>query len=86
MEVVLYISETSRYANIVFIGMYLVYLVPAYKKCQFQLFAPFPAISELLAISYLGAFIIACYGNFNSSYSLFFSFFHVASKLCKSHL
>ena len=77
----LYISDTSRYMNIVYIGMYLVYLVLAYKERLMS------TVCFILAISiYLRAFIIVIYGKFNSSHSLFFSFFHVVSELCKSHL
>ena len=73
--------------NTAYIRMYLVWLVLAYKEklistiCFF-----FLAISELLAISYLRAFIIVIYEKFNSSYSLFFSSVHVVSKLGKFHL
>ena len=80
----LYTSDTSRYTKIVYTGMYLVYLVPAYKEKLISTVCFFLAISELLAISYLRAFIIAIYGNLNSSYPLFFTFSHLISKLCKS--
>ena len=73
--------------NIVYIRMYLVYLVLTYKERLIStVFATFLAISEVLAISYLRAFIIVVYQKFSCSYSLFYSFFHAASKLTKYHL
>ena len=44
------------------------------------MYTSYLAISKLLAISYLRAFIIVIHGMFNSSYPLFFSFFQVVSK------
>ena len=84
----LYISDTSRYTNIVYIGMHLVYLVLTYKERLISLFASFLAISELLAISNLRAFSFVIYGKFNSRYPLsFLAFFtwlvNCASLVCK---
>ena len=83
----IYISDTSWCMNIVYIGMYLVYLSLAYKERLILTFCFFLGISKLLAILYLKAFIIVIYGKFNSSYpSSFLAFFHVVRKLYKSNL
>ena len=68
--------------NIFYTGMYLEYLVPA---CKGRLIA-IATLSELLAISYLRAFIIVIYGKFNSSCSLFYGFFMWQLKVNRASL
>ena len=100
------ISHTSRYTNIVYIWMYLLYLVLAYKEILIPtvcfLFSYFCwccrryswHVLKLRQYLRLRAFSIAIYGNFSSSYTLFFltffmwslNFFHVITKLNKSDL
>ena len=65
-------SDASRYVNMVYIGMYLVYLVLGYKEMLISIVCFFLAIFELLAILYLKAFRNVIYGKFNYSYPLFF--------------
>ena len=53
-----YISDMSRYINIVYIRMHLVYLVLAYaERLVSTVWFFFLAISELLAILYLWSFL-----------------------------
>ena len=87
----------QRYINIVYVGMYLVYLVLAYKEriisfvCFFLSYfcwcwaRYFRQVRKLREYSYSRAFGIVIYGKFNSNY-IIYSFFYVVSELCKSDL
>ena len=93
------ISDTSTCTKTVYMGLYLAYLVLAYKErlistvCFFFSYfcwcclRYFWHVRNLRHYSHLRAFSIIISGKFNSRYpSFFFSFFHVVSKLCKSDL
>ena len=83
--VMLYISDTSRYTNIVYIGIYLVDLVMAYKERLFStvcfFFTYFWAFSYFI---YIRAFSIVIYGKLISSYPLFVLAFFMWSVNCAS--
>ena len=86
----------QRYINIVYVGMYLVYLVLAYKEriisfvCFFLSYfcwcwaRYFRQVRKLRQYSYSRAFGIVIYGKFNSNHTLFFIAFFMWSVNCAS--
>ena len=95
-KVILCISGTSRYTNIVYIGMYLAYLVLPYKErlmstvCFFFSYfcwcclRYFWHVRNLRHYSHLRAFSIIISGKFNSRYPSFFLAFFMWSVNCAS--